>query len=201
MNYGRYSVENAAKDLGVLLRKLGIRRFHLYGHSFGGMIAFEYLKQVAETKGAADNDNECLSVVLSSTSTSMPIALEEWGKIFKDLGGDMNKFRSTHQCRFKERPKPLARAFQKAGSTWLGMDVVKEYELTPPAENAARMPSALILRGEYDFTTERCQRNFPSLFNHKFVREKVLEGCSHHGLLERGDMYGEVLESFFSEYD
>ena len=191
--YGRYSVENAAKDLGVLVTELGIRRFHLYGHSFGGMIAYEYLKEVAEKKSGTAS----LSVVLSSTSTSMPIAIEEWEKLLKDLDGDMGRFRSTHQCRCKERPEPLARAFQKAGSTWIGMDVVKEYELSPPTTSAAKMPNALILRGEHDFTTERCTRGFASLFKHDFVSERVLEGCSHHGLLERGDIYGSALQSFF----
>ena len=98
-------------------------------------------------------------------------------------------------------PAPLVKAYNKLGSTWVGMGAVKDYELHPPSAQAARMPSAMVLRGEYDFTTEECTAGWKSLFNHPYVREKVLEDCSHHILLERGETYGEILESFFSEYD
>jgi hypothetical protein len=33
------------------------------------------------------------------------------------------------------------------------------------------------------------------------VRCKTLEGCSHHGLYENGVLYGETIDSYFSEYD
>jgi len=63
------------------------------------------------------------------------------------------------------------------------------------------MPSALVMRGEYDFVTEECVQGWRDAFNHKFVRMKILDGCSHHGLLEDGGMYGEIVDSFFAEYD
>jgi proline iminopeptidase len=210
--YNSYSIEKSIDDLEILLKKLGIRRFHLYGHSFGGMLAYEYIKRIAERKGKA-NDNEdddgCLSVVLSSTSTSIPVVEAEWDRLRSDLKGDRDNeqaslnelFRITHQCRTKDLPEPLSRAFQRVGSTWNGMDAVKGYKLSPPSETAARLPSALILRGEFDFCTDRCTKDWVALFNHKFVRHRELEGCSHFALLENGSMYGEVLDSFFSEYD
>jgi hypothetical protein len=181
------------------------------------MIGYEYLKRCAGRKGRMDEDKGdeegCLSVILSSAPTSIPVALQEWDRLLDNLARDDDKssassmderFRITHQCRTPKLPEPLARAYQKAGSsTWVGLDAVDQYEVSgPPDKAAARMPSALILRGEHDFTTETCTHDWKAkLFNHKFVRERVLEGCSHHGLLEQGSMYGEVLESFFSEYD
>jgi proline iminopeptidase len=210
--HNSYSVEKSIDDLELLLRKLGIRRFHLYGHSFGGMLAYEYIKRIAERKGKADNnegDDGCLSVILSSAPTSIPVMEAEWDRLLSVLKGDRDNeqaspdelFRITHQCRTKDLPEPLARAFQRVGSTWSGLDVVKGYKLSPPSETATRLPSALVLRGEFDFCTERCTKDWVTLFNHKFVRQKELEGCSHFVLLENGSMYGEVLDSFFSEYD
>jgi hypothetical protein len=59
----------------------------------------------------------------------------------------------------------------------------------------------MIMRGEHDFVTEDCVSGWKDAFNHKFIRMKELEGLSHHGLLEDGSTYGEIVDSFFSEYD
>ncbi|KAL7450687.1 hypothetical protein ACHAWC_002563 [Mediolabrus comicus] len=45
----KYSIQDSVEDLKVLLKKLGVRRFHLYGQSYGGILAFEYMKSVAAT--------------------------------------------------------------------------------------------------------------------------------------------------------
>ena len=64
-----------------------------------------------------------------------------------------------------------------------------------------RMPSAMVMRGEYDFVSDECIMGWKKVFNHPFVRVKVLDGCSHHRLLENGGEYGEIVDSFFAEYD
>merc|ERR1740124_756642 len=59
-----FSINLSLDDLELLIKKIGLRRFHLYGQSFGGILAFEYLKRIAERK---NDDVECLSVILSSS--------------------------------------------------------------------------------------------------------------------------------------
>ena len=61
----------------------------------------------------------------------------------------------------------------------------------------------MVLGEEHDFVTESCTENWKpgDLFNHKFVREKVISDCSHHILLENGKEHGELIDSFCSEYD
>ena len=63
------------------------------------------------------------------------------------------------------------------------------------------MPSTLIMRGEYDFVSESSVEGWKDAFNTQFLRYKTLEGCSHHGLLENGKLYGEIVDSYFAEYD
>ena len=217
-----YSIEKSLDDLEILIKKLGLRRFHLYGQSFGGILAFEFLKRVTEQQQSPSF--ECLSVILSGTPTSVPMVedvanhllnnIKEKYKAENDIQDDEEDqvlfgelFRNEHQCRTPQMPIALQDAYAHAGKAgiWRGTSVIQDYVATPPEvqEGSKRMPSAMIIRGEHDFVTEACTENWRTggLFNHKFVREKVLPECSHHVLLENGKEYGELIDSFCSEYD
>lgn len=210
---GLYGIEEAVGDLRTVLEKLSVRRFHLYGQSFGGILAYEYLKKMASLGGDSDDDDQdggCLSVVISSSPTSVRVVEEEAQKLIEALDGP-ELFRETHQCRTpgEALPGPLAEAYEKAGTVWRGTDAIKGYEAEGPdvegKGKGRRSPSAMVMRGEHDFVTEKCCEGWRSLFadglGSRSVRYKTLEGCSHHGLLEDGPRYGELLDSFFAEYD
>jgi proline iminopeptidase len=199
-----YSIDWAVDDLEFLLQKLGVRRFHLYGQSFGGILAFEFLKRQAERK--TNDEDGCLSVVLSSTPTNVKQVQMEANRLVAALevaeNGDVAEaFRLAHQCRTPEKPQPLVDAYAKAGTVWRGTTAIADYDAHPPSTDASRLPSAMVLRGEHDFVTQSCVEGWKDAFDHKFVRLKVLAGCSHHGLLEHGALYGDTVDSFFAEYD
>lgn len=201
-----YSIKDSVDDLKVLIKQLGIRRFHLYGHSYGGVLAFEYLKSVA-TK---EEESTCLSAILSSAPSSIPKLEQEFVRLTEELRPkdhlvsteEMDElFRINHQCRTEEMPEELAEAYANVGTVWCGTAAISDYVACPPPEDAKRMSSAMIMRGEYDFVAEDSLEAWKNMFNHKFVRCKTLEGCSHHGLYENGVLYGETIDSYFSEYD
>jgi len=216
----RYSIEKSLDDLEILVKKLGLRRFHLYGQSFGGILAYEFVKRIAETNM---DQLKVLSVILSGTPTSVPMVEEEANRLIgiiqenndileddNDSGESLGElFRKEHQCRTPLMPIPLEDAYAHAGKpgVWRGTTSIKGYVATPPESKGdaklKRMSSAMILRGEHDFVSATCVENWKTggLFNHKFVREKVLPECSHHALLENGKMYGEMIDSFCAEYD
>ena len=84
INY-RYSIENAVSDLKELIRSLGLRKFHLLGHSFGGVVAYEYVNSSlednddAESKSCLEDDDEnlqheCLSLTLSNSPANMELS-------------------------------------------------------------------------------------------------------------------------------
>mmetsp|Transcript_22368 Transcript_22368/g.29554 ORF Transcript_22368/g.29554 Transcript_22368/m.29554 type:complete len:366 (+) Transcript_22368:3-1100(+) len=205
-----YSIEKAVDDLEVVLKNLGIRRFHLYGHSYGGILAFEYIKRVAEREANHEHGNKkgCLSVVLSSAPFSIQMVEEETEALLDDLRKSDNdastldeRFRIKHQCRTKYMPAPLVDAFKHAGTVWKDTSVIQDYVATVPSEQASNMCPALAMRGEHDFVSEKCIAEWRGVFNHDRVEVRTLEGCSHHGLLERGTLYGEILNEFFSKHD
>ena len=115
---------------------------------------------------------------------------------------EMNElFRRTHQCRLPDMPKVLADAYANAGTVWRGTEAIADYVARPPPEDASRMPSSMIMRGEFDFVGEASVGGWKEAFNTPFLRYKTLEGCSHHALLENGALYGEMIDSYFAEYD
>lgn len=211
-NLENYSIDQAVDDLEAVLKKLSIRNFHLYGHSYGGILAYEYLKRCVERKDNDSDDHDenskCLSVVLSSAPTSIQQMEDDWDAMSKSLSSP-DLFRSTHLCRTEELPKPLEDAYAKAGTVWSGTAVISDYKAMPPKpkiegdkSSGNYMPSALILRGEHDVVTESCSMGWKEeLFRSRSVRERTLADCSHHGLLENGPMYGDVIHSYFGEYD
>ena len=201
-----YSIEASLDDLELLIKKIGLRRFHLYGQSFGGILAFEYIKRISERNG--NDDPECLSVILSSSPTNVAQVEDRANQLINDLLEEdddtstiSERFRRQNQCRTDEKPQLLVDAYAHAGTVWRGTDVIRDYVAEKPVEGASRMPSALVMRGEHDFVGEECVEGWKEVFNHKFVRMKVLDDCSHHGLLEDGRVYGEIVDSFFAEYD
>jgi len=205
-----YSIESSLDDLEALIRKVGLRRFHLYGQSFGGILAFEYLKRVAEGRSTAGDTSKCLSVVLSNAPCNVDqvegVANELVTKLLeedKDETTVTERFRVNRQCRTEETPRPLVDAYARAASPgmWRGTESIRGWKAVAPLPTSQRMPSAMVVRGEYDFVTEECVSGWKEIFNHPFVRLKVMDDCSHHCLLEKGDMYGELVDSFFAEYD
>jgi len=171
----------------------------LYGQSFGGILAYEYLKRRAERGRGLHDDEGCLSVILSSTPNSVPQVEADAQECIAALDSP-DLFRETHQCRTVDMPQPLQDAYAKAGTVWRGTTAIPDYVAQAPSQSAATMPSCLVMRGEHDFVTDKAT-NWKDIMNSRSVRTKVLKDCSHHGLLESPLMYGEVVDSFFSEYD
>ncbi|GMI06141.1 hypothetical protein TrVE_jg2417 [Triparma verrucosa] len=203
-----YSISKSVEDLESLLKSLGVQRFHLYGQSYGGILAFEFLKKIAE--GRSSVEAECLSVLLSSSPSDVALVEGEANNLIAQLlqedddeSSVMERFRLKHQCSTPAMPEPLKLAYNSAATPgmWRSTEVIKDYVAHPPMEGSKRMPSAMVMRGENDFVTEKCIQGWKDAFNHNFVRYKTLPGCSHHGLLENSKEYGRVVDEFFSEYD
>jgi len=210
-----YSIEDTVNDLQVLILKLNLCRFHLYGHSFGGIIAFEYMKQVQNQRNACTSvrpwNPSCLSVILCSTPYNIQETYTESQRLLSVLRKEEDddttlipRFRQKHLCRTSDLPVFLQNAYSNSGKIWFGMDIISHYVAEPfdaPRSNES-IPPALILRGEHDFVTDECARKWENCF-HEFgwSRIQTLIGCSHYGLLEDGKAYVNILSNFVSEHD
>lgn len=196
-------------DLHGLVSSLGINKFHMLGHSFGGVVAYEY------AKSSLPNQN-CLSLTLSNTPANMTLSHEQSGRLVHSIKEECmlesnstantdapvsriahDRFRKRHECRTENVPEPLVTAIQSRGVTF-GPEDVRDYVAFPPAhlhssspqsvkELNALMPSVLLIRGEHDFVTEECIKGWRKIFTREVAsgyREEVLNDCAHYCHLE-----------------
>ena len=166
-----YSVDLAVRDLGTVLEALDVDRYHLYGQSWGGLLAF--------LKASSADGPPPLSLTLSNTPSSVPLVEAEAGALAEKCK-DASAFMDRHNYR-GESPSPLlAAAYDHAGSSWRGTAAIAGLEAS--AEAMARVPCpTLVLRGEHDFVTARCVEAWRGIGDVTF---EELQGCSHHALLE-----------------
>ena len=195
-----------------LIIHLNLERFHLYGHSYGGIIAYEYIKRSAENNDMKENIQPktlCLSVSLSSTPCNVRKVDEEAETLLQQFKeqkmascapaeDSAEMFRKTHLCRTEKLPTPLQEAYIRKGSVWEGTKVIEDYVATPLKPfTTTKLPPSLVMRGEMDFVSEK----FSLLEWQKMLGTAkrdllTLSKCSHHGLLENESLYGETVRSF-----
>mmetsp|Transcript_13959 Transcript_13959/g.23129 ORF Transcript_13959/g.23129 Transcript_13959/m.23129 type:complete len:308 (-) Transcript_13959:84-1007(-) len=193
-----YSVEASCADLRCVLRNLlGTDRYHLYGQSWGGLLAAKHVSTIDGLTGVP------LTLILSNSPSSVPLVEAEAGRLLKRFDGDVEAFMQAHNCRLtpegdgKGLPARLAAAYAHAGSTWRGSSAISDLVIDVAAMKMVRCPT-LCLRGEHDFVTEACVNGWQNLPDVRFV---TIEGCAHHALLEDTDRYLEELAQFLCEHD
>mmetsp|Transcript_21911 Transcript_21911/g.36210 ORF Transcript_21911/g.36210 Transcript_21911/m.36210 type:complete len:311 (+) Transcript_21911:107-1039(+) len=190
-----YSTDGSVNDLIALLDEVKFDNFHLYGHSYGGILAFEYLKKA--------QPSNCLSVTLSSAPSSIPLMHEEWDRLSAEIAKTTpaflvkEAFRRVHVCRLFVAPEILQQSYENASTVWDDMDVIADYEISTP--KILESPPALATRGEYDFVTTDCLTEWRKCFTN-IETEEMLD-CSHHALLEKPGVYASVLIPFLAKHD
>jgi len=195
-----YSISLAVDDLEALLAKWNLSAYHLYGHSWGGILAFEYLKRT--------RDSKCCSVILASAPTSVALVEVESKRLLDKLveqGDDdkrqaMERFRYKHECQALPIPLNLLDAYAQAGKVWRGIEAIPGYVASLDDQDAPLLPQpTFVIRGQDDFVTQACIDNWNKLFEN--TQTMVLAGCSHHALLENEQMVGDVISSFVVDHD
>ena len=83
-----YTVDLFVDELGAVRDALGLDRIHLFGNSWGGMLAMEYA--LTQPAGLA-------SLVLASSPASIPQWVEETGRLRERLPADIQETLSRHE--------------------------------------------------------------------------------------------------------
>ncbi|KAL7555204.1 hypothetical protein ACHAWF_018865 [Thalassiosira exigua] len=221
-----YGVLQMSQDLDELVKHLGevwmLQKYHLLAHSLGGAIGYEFLKRdiVWSLGGGAEErgNPQCLSFILSNASTNFQMSSSERNRLFREFqalhGGThdnlSSQFDRIHVCRTPKKPAELKSALTRRGKDWSAND----YTATPvaicPAANASNVigfPPVLVIRGQYDFVTQECTRDWKRLLalpyddGHLKLKEVVLSDCAHYPHFEQPERYSYEVERFCSNAD
>jgi pimeloyl-ACP methyl ester carboxylesterase len=191
-----WTVETFLDQLRSVREGLGLDEIHLFGSSWGGMLALEYA--LTQPAGLA-------SLVLNSTPTSAPRWAEETAQLAAGL--DEQQFRRRHIIRLDPEPAVLQRARAKFGKqvyeTMWGPNeftvtgTLRDWDVTDRL-GEIQVPT-LITSGRYDECT-------PALVKplHEGIRgsEWVLfEESAHMPYLEEPDRYLEVVGEFLERVE
>ena len=229
----RYSIQNSVKDLDTLISSLGLTKYHLLGHSFGGIVAYENIK--TELARSFSESISCLSIILANAPCNMKISLEECCRLENEITNELTQdisrspeespqtksikelLRKRHECRTKVTPEPLVSAIEHRGKTsWSGPEAVRDYVAQPcshspscsSAQSRNTIPNCLLIRGEFDFITEKCIMGWREIFDRGFkskgqgYREEIMKNCSHYCHLEKEQAFAELVNShlFINDY-
>ena len=199
-----WTVETFVEQLQAVRDELGLGRIHLFGSSWGGMLALEYL--LTRPRGVE-------SLILNSTPTSAPRWALEAARLYADLPSGLaakaaeEEFKRRHICRLDPEPAVLA----ESRTTWNR----QVYEtMWGPAEftvtGTLKAWDVIDRLGEIDLptliTSGRHDECTPALVEplHEGIRGSewvLLEDSSHTPYLEEPERYLATVESFLARVE
>ena len=214
-NIGRFE-----KELDSLRASLGLNRIVIYGHSWGGWLAIDYL-----LNGARGVDG----VILASTSASLKQYEQGTRRRLKELPGDLavkaarleregktrslqysnivDQFDRSFLLRLKQ-PSMLARASGQniaRSPAYEVMQGINEFTVTGNLKGWNREPElsriqipTLILTSEFDEVTPDCAETL-----HRGIARSELvsiRGAAHLAMVEKPQEYVQVLRQFLAKF-
>lgn len=197
-------VETFIEELDNLREGLGLERIHLFGSSWGGMLALEY---------AFTQPDGLASLVLNSTPTSAPRWAEETLQLYGDLPPGLGEkeaeleFRKRHVCRLDPEPEVLARSRARFGKeVYETMWGPTEYTVTGTLKDwdvidrlgEIRVP-ALVTSGRHDECTPALVE--PLARGIGGAEWVIFENSAHMAYLEEPQRYLEVVGGFLDRVE
>lgn len=191
-----WTVETFVDQLRSVREGLGLEAIHLFGTSWGGMLALEYA--FTQPAGLA-------SLVLNSTPTSTPRWVEETARLAAGL--DEREFWSRHICRLDPEPEVLQRARTKFGKqVYETMWGPNEFTATGKLKGwdvigrlgEIRVPT-LLTSGRYDECTPKLVEPLhEGIAGSEWV---LFEDSAHMPYLEEPERYLQVVGAFLERVE
>jgi proline iminopeptidase len=217
---GLWRIERFVQELRAVRSALGLPRFHLFGHSWGSMLAIDY---------ALTRPDGVVSLVLASPAISMRRWIEDAGVYRSELPAEVREQLSRHNaagaltspeyaeatafyyrrhvCRMDPWPELLEQAEAGFNATTYGtmwganeLNVsgnLARYDRSGRLKEL-RLP-ALFTCGRYDEATPDTTSLYSSLLDGS--RVEVFEESAHMPQLEEEERYLAVLSRFLFEQD
>ncbi len=217
-----WTVGTYVDEVGAVRRALGLDRVHLFGNSWGGMLALEYA--LTRPPGLA-------SLVLASSPASIPQWIEETGRLRAGLPAEVQAvleaheaagttddsayeeacevFYRRHLCRLPEWPECVQRSLRfltEHGEVYRHMNGPSEFHVVGTLRDwdvtgrlgEIRVPT-LVVSGEHDEATPAINRTVAEGI--AGAESVVYPGASHMAHVEDTEGYCRLLDAFLSRVE
>jgi L-proline amide hydrolase len=217
-----WTVELFVDEVGVVREALGLERVHVFGNSWGGMLAMECA--VTRPPGLA-------SLVLASAPASIPQWVEETGRLRAQLPAEVRgvldrheaagttddpeyteaamAFNRRHVCRVDPWPDCVLRSFEfivRHGVVYKTMNGPSEFHVTGTMREWSVVDRlreidvpTLVVTGEHDEATPAINRTVADGI--PGAESVILPGASHMAHVEQTERYLRLLDRFLSRVE
>jgi L-proline amide hydrolase len=217
-----WTVELFVDEVRAVREALGLERVHLFGNSWGGMLAMEYA--LTRPPGLA-------SLVLASAPASIPQWIEETGRLRGRLPAEVRAvldrheaagttddpeyteatmaFYRRHVCRVDPWPDCVHRSFdfiERHGVVYRTMNGPSEFHVTGTMRDWSIVDRlgeidvpTLVVTGEHDEATPAINRTVAEGI--PGAESVILPGASHMAHVEQTEGYLRLLDGFLSRVE
>jgi proline-specific peptidase len=217
-----WKVETFVDELGEVRRHLGLDRLHIFGNSWGGMLAMEYA--LTQPTGVA-------SMIVASSPSSIPQWVAEANRLRSLLPQDVQEtltrheeagttdspeyeqaclaFYHRHVCRLDEWPDCVLRSFafiEDHGVVYKTMNGPSEFHVIGPLKDwdiTSRLGEigipTLVITGEHDEATPAINQTVSTGI--RGSESVVYPDASHMAHVEDPDGYMRVLDGFLTRIE
>jgi proline-specific peptidase len=217
-----YTVELFVDEVGEVRRGLGLDRIHLFGSSWGGMLAMEYA--LTKPEGVA-------GLVLASAPASIPQWVEETGRLRAQLPQEVQdtlrrheeagtthdpeyveacvEFYRRHVCRADPWPECVLRSFEfieRHGLVYRTMNGPSEFHVTGTLRHWSVVDRlgeidlpTLVVTGEHDEATPAVNRTVADAI--PGAESVIYPDASHMAHVEDTDGYVRLLDDFLTRVE
>ena len=218
-NDALYRIPRFVEELTTVRKALGLDKIMLYGHSWGTMLAIEYVV----TTGAPGVEKLVLGGALASMPQfvagtrrlldalpngvsarlkALEVAGQQSSKEYEDLAG---LFYRAHVCRLDPWPKDFTDSLEilskspayrimNGPNEFTVIGNVKDWDRTADL-NKIKVP-LLLMTGQYDEVTLDCHQTIQAAVPGSELM--IFGDCSHCAMLEKPEAYNKVLRTFLS---
>jgi L-proline amide hydrolase len=217
-----WKVETFVEELGVVRDNLGLDRLHIFGNSWGGMLAMEYA--LTQPTGVA-------SMIVASSPSSIPQWVAEANRLRAELPEDVQRtltkheeagttsdpeyeeacmvFYRRHVCRLPEWPDSVWRSFkfiEEHGVVYNTMNGPSEFHVVGPLKDwditdrlgEIQIPT-LVITGEFDEATPAINKRVSEAI--PGAESVIYPGGSHMAHVEDPEGYMRVLADFLERVE
>jgi len=212
-----------AREVGQVRKALGLTEVVLYGHSWGSILAVDYLSGAAGSKPTGVR-----GVILAGPALDIPRWTADSRRLIAALGPEVSQailegertghtdskayqdamqvFYAHYLCRLDPWPEPLDRAFAGMGEpVYMSMNGPSEFTVTGSLKNVdvtsklagLRLP-ILFICGQYDEATPESTRCYASLAPNASV--VVIPGAAHIANYDQPEAYLRALRHWLDEH-